>query len=281
MPPPTAATVATAAIGQPHCRHRPTPAAATPLSAVYLVPSTTASAVATTCVVVQPLSPPSPRALRRCHRRRCRELSPHQIRPRGRGDPPPARPDPSQHLNFFHPHRYLLLPPKAPHGRGHCRRRVVEPSRQALASDVHTVTSTVVSCCLTGLHRRTVHSTSATARDGRQGARPNRATPRTQHLGVASPRGRPPTPRRQDPDGRVPDLAGRAPDRRRRLAVTTQSTQPPNSSPSTPAARPSRRRPKSWPGSWAPTPRLRGRRKPHRRHPCGFRVVSGGLLGRR
>jgi hypothetical protein len=37
-------------------------------------------------VVVQPLSPPSPRALRRCHRSRCRELSPHQIRPQGRGE---------------------------------------------------------------------------------------------------------------------------------------------------------------------------------------------------
>lgn len=201
MPPPTAATVATAAIGQPHCRHSPNlprrdnrsrrcTRSQQPPPLLRRQPP---------CVVVQPLSPPSPRALRRCHRRRCRELSPHQIRPRGRGDPPPARPDPSQHLNFFHPHRYLLLPPKAPHGRGHCRRRVVEPSRQALASDVHTVTSTVVSCCLTGLHRRTVHSTSATGSGDRvwQGALDlARATPRLK------------TRRRQDGAG-LPHRGGR------------------------------------------------------------------------
>lgn len=206
MPPPTAATVATAAIGQPHCRHRPTAVAAATAAPAASVPRCHSSH--------QPLLPSAshPLSLSSSHcRHRHHELcvvatdavaasSPRTrsaLRGGGRGDPPPARPDPSQHLNFFHPHRCLLLPPKAPHGRGHCRRRVVEPSRQALASDVHTVTSTVVSCCLTGLHRRTVHSTSATGSGDRvwQGAldlasRQRRRTPaprcRRQHGGPAS-----------------------------------------------------------------------------------------------
>lgn len=85
--------------------------------------------------------------------------------------------------SFFHPRRHLLLPPKAPHGRGRRRHRVVTPSRQALVSYVCTVTSIATSRCLTGLHRRPAASTAA-PHPPRARCRPTGLASRTREAGT-------------------------------------------------------------------------------------------------